>query len=104
DPERIRGYVQQQAPSVKIFAARSAEQALQRLADGEADAYVGNLALVDQLLRNRFPGRLQLAAPAGFNDQLALAVERRHAALATTFDRLLLQMGPRRREALRGDW
>ncbi|WP_223497459.1 ATP-binding protein [Stenotrophomonas indicatrix] len=104
DPERIRGYVQHQAPSVKIVAARSAEQALQRLADGEADAYVGNLALVDQLLRNRFPGRLQLAAPAGFNDQLALAVERRHAALATTFDRLLLQMGPRRREALRGDW
>lgn len=104
DPERVRGYIQQQAPQARIIAARSTEQALQRLADGEADAYVGNLALVDQLLRNRFPGRLQLAAPAGFNDQLALAVERRHAALATTFDRLLLQLGPRRREALQGDW
>jgi two-component system sensor histidine kinase EvgS len=45
-----------------------------------------------------------VAAPAGFNDQLVLAVERRHAALATTFDRLLLQMTPREREALRGDW
>ncbi|MEG0184997.1 MAG: transporter substrate-binding domain-containing protein [Stenotrophomonas sp.] len=104
DPERLRGYVQQQAPQARIIAARSAEQALQRLADGEADAYVGNLALVDQLLRSRFPGRLQLAAPAGFNDQLVLAVERKHAALATTFDRLLLQMGERKREALRGDW
>jgi two-component system sensor histidine kinase EvgS len=60
--------------------------------------------LVDHLLRSRFPGRLQVAAPAGFNDQLVLAVERRHAALATTFDRLLLQMTPREREALRGDW
>ncbi|MGF6418939.1 two-component system sensor histidine kinase EvgS [Stenotrophomonas sp. AN71] len=104
DPERVRGYVLQQAPQARIIAARSAEQALQRLLDGEADAYVGNLALVDHQLRSRFPGRLQVAAPAGFNDQLVLAVERRHAALATTFDRLLLQMTPRQREALRSAW
>ena len=104
DPERVRGYVLQQAPRARIIPARSAEQALQRLADGEADAYVGNLALIDHMLRNRFPAGLQIAAPAGFNDQLALAVNHRHAALATTFDRLLLQMTPREREALRGDW
>lgn len=104
DPERVRGYVQQQAPQARIIAARSAEQALQRLLEGEADAYVGNLAVVDHLLRSRFPGRMQVAAPAGFNDQLALAVDRRHAALATTFDRLLLQMTPRKREALRSAW
>ncbi|MEN5268867.1 transporter substrate-binding domain-containing protein [Stenotrophomonas sepilia] len=104
DPERVRGYVQQQAPQARIIAARSAEQALQRLLEGEADAYVGNLAVVDHLLRSRFPGRMQVAAPAGFNDQLALAVDRRHAALATTFDRLLLQMTPREREALRSAW
>lgn len=104
DPERVRGYVQQQAPQARIIAARSAEQALQRLLEGEANAYVGNLAVVDHLLRSRFPGRMQVAAPAGFNDQLALAVDRRHAALATTFDRLLLQMTPRKREALRSAW
>lgn len=104
DPERVRGYVQQQAPQARIIAARSAEQALQRLLEGEADAYVGNLAVVDHLLRSRFPGRMQVAAPAGFNDQLALAVDRRHAALATTFDRLLLQMTPRKREGLRSAW
>ncbi|ALA80767.1 transporter substrate-binding domain-containing protein [Stenotrophomonas maltophilia] len=104
DPERVRGYVLQQAPQARIMAARSAEQAMQRVLDGEADAYVGNLALVNQLLRSRFQGRLQVAAPAGFNDQLVMAVERRHAALATTFDRLLLQMAPREHEALRGNW
>lgn len=104
DPERVRGYILQQAPEARIIAARSAEQALQRLADGEADAYVGNLALVDQLMRSRFPGQLQIAAPANFNDELALAVDVRHAALATTFDRLLLQMTPREREVLRDRW
>ncbi|MEL5920611.1 hypothetical protein, partial [Stenotrophomonas maltophilia] len=76
DPERERGYVLQQAPQARIVAARSSEQAMQRLIDGEADAYVCNLALVDPLLRTRFPGRLKDAAPAGFKDQLALAVER----------------------------
>lgn len=104
DPERVRGYVLQQAPQARIMAARSAEQAMQRVLDGEAEAYVGNLALVNQLLRGRFQGRLQVAAPAGFNDQLVMAVERRHAALATTFDRLLLQMTPGEHEALRGNW
>ncbi|HDS0948769.1 TPA: transporter substrate-binding domain-containing protein [Stenotrophomonas maltophilia] len=104
DPERLRGYVLQEAPRAKIIAARSAEQALQRLQAGEADAYIGNLALVDHLLRERYPGRLLIAAPAGFSDQLALAVNRRHAALATTFDRLMLQMSARERESLRNDW
>ena len=104
DPERLRGYVLQQAPRARIIAARSAEQALQRVEAGEADVYVGNLALVDHLLRTEFRGRLQIAAPAGFNDQLVLAVEQRHAALATTFDRLLIQMGPAGHEAAREAW
>ena len=56
DPERVRGYVLQQAPQARIIAARSAEQSLQRLLAGDADAYIGNLAVVDHLLRSRFPG------------------------------------------------
>lgn len=104
DPERLRAHVLQQAPQARIVAARSAEQAMQRLLDGEAEAYIGNLAIVDRLLRERFPGQLQVAAPAGFNDELSLAVKREHAPLATRFDRLLQEMGPREREALRNDW
>lgn len=104
DPERLRLQVLQQAPQARIIAARSAEQALQRLLDGEAEAYIGNLAIVDRLLRGRFAGRLQVTAPAGFDDALTLAVKREHAALATRFDRLLQEMPPREREALRSTW
>ena len=104
DPERLRLPVLQRAPEARILAARSAEQALQRLLDGEAQAYIGNLAIVDRLLRERFPGQLQVTAPAGFDDDLSLAVKREHAGLATRFDRLLQEMGPREREALRNDW
>lgn len=104
DPERLRAAVLQRAPHARIVAARSAEQALQRLLDGEGQAYIGNRALVDALLRDRFAGQLQVAAPAGFDDALSLAVQRRHAPLALRFDRLLQAMDPHERQALHDDW
>ncbi|KAF1013424.1 MAG: Virulence sensor protein BvgS [Stenotrophomonas maltophilia] len=104
DLQQVRGYVLRQAPQARLVAARSFEQALERLEGGEADAFVGNLAVVERLIRERFAGRLQVAAPAGFNDALSLAVDGRHAALATTFDRLLSQQSLQQRDALRATW
>lgn len=104
DPERLRGYILQHAPKARIVPARSTEQALQRLANGDADAYVGNLAMVDRFVRDRYPAQLHVAAPAGFSDRLSLAVKREYAPLATTFDRVLLNLTPREHEAIRGDW
>ena len=104
DPERLRGYVLQQAPNARIVPARSTAQALARLANGDADAYIGNLAMVDRLVRERYPAQLLVAAPAGFNDRLSLAVTRANAPLATTFDRMLLNLPAREHEAIRSDW
>ncbi|MEG0185410.1 MAG: transporter substrate-binding domain-containing protein, partial [Stenotrophomonas sp.] len=104
DPDRLRGYVLQYAPNARIVPARSTELALARLAHGDADAYIGNLAMVDRFVRDRYPAQLHVAAPAGFSDRLSLAVKREYAPLATTFDRLLLNMTPREHEAIRGDW
>jgi len=81
DPERLRARVLQEAPAARIVAARSAGQALQRLAEGDAQAYVGNRVVVERLLRGRFAGQLKITAPAGFDDRLSLAVQRRHAPL-----------------------
>jgi two-component system sensor histidine kinase EvgS len=104
DPERLRGYVLQYAPRARIVPARGVEQALARLANGDADAYVGNLAMVDRVVRELYPAKLHVAAPAGFNDQLSLAVKRQYAPLATTFDRVLANISPREQAAIRGDW
>ncbi|WP_421568409.1 ATP-binding protein [Stenotrophomonas sp. PD6] len=104
DPERLRGYVLQYAPRARIVPARGVEQALARLANGDADAYVGNLAMVDRVVRELYPAKLHVAAPAGFNDQLSLAVKRQYAPLATTFDRVLANITPREQAAIRGDW
>ena len=104
DPERLRGYVLQQAPNARIVPARSAELALSRLAKGDADAYIGNLAVIDRIVRDHYPAQLHVAAPAGFSDRLSLAVKRQYAPLATTFDRLLVNMSAREHEAIRSDW
>ena len=104
DPERLRARVLQHAPGARIIAARSTEQALQRLLDGEAEAYIGNLAAIDRLLRERFPAQLKVAAPAGFDDALSLVAKREYAPLVTRFDRLLQDLPAREREALRNDW
>jgi len=104
DPDRLRGYVLQQAPNARIVPARSTELALARLANGDADAYIGNLAVIDRIVRERYPAQLHVAAPAGFSDRLSLAVKREHAPLATTFDRMLVDMSAREHEAIRSDW
>ncbi|WP_367344758.1 transporter substrate-binding domain-containing protein [Stenotrophomonas bentonitica] len=104
DPERLRGYILQYAPKARIVPARSVDQALSRLANGDADAYVGNLAMVDRVVREVYPAKLHVAAPAGFSDQLSLAVKRQYAPLATTFDRVLANITPREQAAIRGDW
>ncbi|WP_312316084.1 transporter substrate-binding domain-containing protein [Stenotrophomonas sp.] len=104
DPDRLRGYILQYAPKARIVPARSVEQALARLANGDADAYVGNLAMADRVIRELYPARLHVAAPAGFSDQLSLAVKRQYAPLATTFDRVLTNLSPREHAAIRGDW
>lgn len=104
DPDRLRGYILQQAPNARIVPARSGELALARLANGDADAYIGNLAIVDRIVRDRYPAQLHVAAPAGFSDRLSLAVKRQYAPLATTFDRMLVNMSAREHEAIRSDW
>jgi two-component system, NarL family, sensor histidine kinase EvgS len=104
DPDRLGRHVLAQAPQARIMPTKSAEEGLQRLADGEVDAYIGNLAVVDHMLRQSYSGRLRIAAPAGAEDRLSLAVRRPYAPLATTFDRMLANMSDREREAIRGDW
>lgn len=104
DPERMSDWVMAQAPTAQIVSARSTDEGLALLSKGAADAYIGNLAVVDKLLRERYSGKLHIAAPAGIDDELTLGVRRSHAPVAELFDRLLAMMPPGEREALRGNW
>lgn len=104
DPERLGSLLRAQAPDVVVVEVATAQDGLERVRSGRADAYIGNLAVVDRFLRDRYSGELHIAAPAGVEDRLALAVRPQHAALASAFDRMLMSMTPREREAIRTDW
>lgn len=104
DPQRLRAPVLARAPSARIIVARSTAQALQRLLDGEADAFIGSQPVVDRLLRERFRSGLQVVAPAGFDDALALAVRPGHAGILAAFNERLHALPVATREALRTAW
>lgn len=76
-----------------------------RLVDrGRADAYVGNLASVDNSLRELQSSELRVAAPAGFSDEIGLAVRDPYAPLAELFDRVARDIGDGERQAIRKRW
>lgn len=104
DPSRLTAHILRHAPSARILRAADAQSAMQLLADGQADAYVGNLAVVDETIRNFYAGQLHIAAPAEIEDHLALAVREPFAPLETTFDRILARMGPAGQAAIRNNW
>jgi two-component system sensor histidine kinase EvgS len=104
DPGRLRDWVLAQAPAAQVVSARSADEGLALLSQGAADAYIGNLAVVDKRVRERYSGKLHIVAPAGIDDELTLGARRSHAPVVELFDRLLAMMPLREREALRGNW
>lgn len=104
DPDRLAARVLAQASDAKIVRTRSAANGLELVQSGDADAYIGNLAIIDHLLRERHAGNLQIAAPTDIEDRLALGVRQNYAPLITSFDRMLMSMSPRERQAIRNDW
>lgn len=104
DPDRLGPLLQAQAPTATVVKVTTAQEGMERVRSGKADAYIGNLAVVDRFLRDRHSGELHIAAPAGVDDRLSLAVRPQYAALVSVFDRMLMSMTPREREAIRNDW
>lgn len=104
DPERLGPLISRAARGATIVDASDARQGLELVRSRKAHAYVGNLAVVDALVRERFAGELRVAAPAGFEDNFVFSARQSHALVVAAFDRMLASMSPREREAIRGDW
>jgi len=79
-------------------------EGLRQVVNGAADAYVGNLASVDNQLRDHAFGNLHVAAPAGFSDHIGLAVRAPYAQLVPLLDRVTADMGEDARQEIRRRW
>ncbi|WP_053057137.1 ATP-binding protein [Luteibacter rhizovicinus] len=90
--------------SVDIMPVSSTAEGLSAVASGKVDAYVGDIATAEVLIRRDYPARLRIAAPTGEQASLSMAVDRRFAPLLPLLDRVLTQLPERRRQTIRNTW
>ena len=91
-------------PGTPQASVASDGDGLRLVEQGRADAYIGNLASVDSSLRELQSSELRVAAPAGFSDEIGLAVRDPYAPLAELFDRVARDIGEGERRAIRKRW
>lgn len=82
----------------------SAEEGLDAVASGRAFAYIGNLGVVDKLVRQKYAGVLRIAAPAGRNQELSFAVAPQYARLLPLINRVLAAIPERERDHIQNSW
>ncbi|MCD9085685.1 transporter substrate-binding domain-containing protein [Stenotrophomonas sp. SY1] len=102
--ERRAQRLRELAPMADVELVSRHSDGLARVANGRAFAYVGDIVSADKAIRGGvFPG-LRIAAPAGFDDELAFAVNERHQALVPIINRLLARMSEREKQSIRAGW
>ncbi len=103
DPDTGRRVTRALPDAIRVEVA-SDREGLQRVAERNVDAYVGNLAAVDNQLRDHAFADLHVAAPAGFSDHIGLAVREPYTRLAPLLDRVANDMGQDARQQIRRNW
>ena len=91
-------------PKVHAVTVGSAEDGLKAVAQGQAFAYVGNLGVVDRIVRERYAGILRVAAPADRVQHLSFALAPRLAPLLPLVDRVLAAVPETQREYIQNSW
>ncbi|MDG2526931.1 transporter substrate-binding domain-containing protein [Stenotrophomonas sp. HITSZ_GD] len=103
DPD-VASRLARSLPGMIPVEVASDREGLRQVVTRAADAYVGNLAAVDNQLRDHDFGDLHVAAPAGFSDHMGLAVRAPYAPLVPLLDRVAADMGEAARQDIRKRW
>jgi two-component system, NarL family, sensor histidine kinase EvgS len=90
--------------SVEVVPVSTTAEGLSAVASGKVDAYVGDIATAEVLIRRDYPARLKLAAPSGERAGISMALNRRFAPLLPLLNRVLAQMPERRSQTIRNTW
>ncbi|MDY0012088.1 MAG: transporter substrate-binding domain-containing protein [Rhodocyclaceae bacterium] len=97
--------IQAAYPAVQLIATPHQEDALDAVAQGRADAAIGNLHAVNRLIQQRYLGKLFIAGhiPDG-DSELYLAVSRQAPLLASILQRALESLSPEELAIARSRW
>jgi len=98
-------YLQRDIENVKILETKTTEEALESVATGKADAYVGNLAVASYLIEKNGLVNLKVAAPYPFpEDAYAMGVRKDWPELARMIDKVLASMSEDEHRQIRQKW
>jgi two-component system, NarL family, sensor histidine kinase EvgS len=82
----------------------SADDGLEAVAQGYAFAYIGNLGVIDRIVRERYAGTLRVAAPADRIQELSFGLAPRFAPLLPLVNRVLSSIPEAEREHIQNTW
>ncbi|MFC5743660.1 ATP-binding protein [Dyella tabacisoli] len=91
-------------PKAIVLDVPTTAEGLRMVASGQADAYIDNLAAVDKQINDRYAGLLKVAAPTGYDEELAIGVSPRYAPLVPLINRALINMPAEKQELIRNTW
>lgn len=94
----------QRLPEPTHITVTSESNGLRQVMQRDANAYIGNLASVDNSLRDHRYDGLQVAAPAGLADRVGLAVRDPYAKLVPLLNRVVDGMDDDTRQHIRKRW
>ncbi|MEA3121395.1 MAG: two-component system, NarL family, sensor histidine kinase EvgS [Paraburkholderia sp.] len=90
--------------NMRTVTVATAEEGLQAVANSHAFAYIGNLGVVDRLVREKYAGILRVAAPTGHVEDLSFGIAPRFAPLVPLIDRVLASIPESEREHIQNSW
>ncbi|PVV05913.1 MAG: hypothetical protein B6D77_17300 [gamma proteobacterium symbiont of Ctena orbiculata] len=96
-------YLEKDYPQLNLRKMDTTAEALQALASGEVDAYIGNLTLGSYLIDKLGLGNLKVAAPTPYANDLAIGVRKDWPELQSILNKALARIDENERRAIRQD-
>ncbi|TKC89632.1 transporter substrate-binding domain-containing protein [Trinickia terrae] len=100
DPARFSRAV----PQAAVIVAPTVEAALRKVAEGEADAFVDNVATIDAAIQDQYAGVLKIVGAVGETDPIAFALGPDLKPLAGLIGRALRAMPQAEKLRIRQKW
>ncbi len=94
-------YLRKDFPQMKLSLSNTTTEALQALASGDVDAYIGNLTLGSYMIDKLGLGNLKVAAPTPYANDLAIGVRKDWPELLSIMDKALAAIDENERRAIR---
>ncbi|WP_174769840.1 transporter substrate-binding domain-containing protein [Paraburkholderia hayleyella] len=91
-------------PRAHIVSVSNEEEGLKMVADGKADAFAGNLVVLDSLIQQHYIGKLKIGTPLNRVQPLTLGVTPRFDELLPLINRALRAMPETEVRRIRNKW